>query len=163
MSTQTSRSSAVRANAKTPASSAHSNSLAWPDVYEALDNLPRWFGRGLTGPGLMRLEEFTEDGACVVRAEIPGVDPEHDIDITINDSALTITAERKEVSREGQRSEFHYGSFTRHVSLPQGSRSDQVAASYDNGVLEVRVPVEQPHPTWKHVPVMHAAKSKKSH
>ena len=108
--------------------------IAWPDVYDALDGIPRWLGRGLSTVGVMRLEEYMEDGDCVVRAEIPGVDPVKDIDITINDTSLSISAERKESVRDAQRSEFHYGSFVRHITLPRGARSDQVEAQYTNGV-----------------------------
>ena len=59
----------------------------------------------------MRLEDEIKDGRYVVRAEMPGVDPVKDIDITVRDGQLTIKAERSEKKDFDGRSEFSYGSF----------------------------------------------------
>ena len=56
-----------------------------------------------------------KDGRYEVRAEIPGVDPSKDIDITMRDGQLTIKAERSEKKEFDGRSEFSYGSFVRTV------------------------------------------------
>jgi len=67
----------------------------------------------------------------------------------VADGVLTITAERREEMTEGEqgkagyRSEFHYGSFRRHITLPTGAGAGDIKARYDKGVLEVRVPVAQ--------------------
>ena len=42
----------------------------------------------------MRVEDYLRDGTYLVRAELPGLDPEHDIDVTVSRGVLTITAER---------------------------------------------------------------------
>lgn len=80
----------------------------------------------------------------MVRAELPGVDPEKDIDITLADDALTISAQREESSSKksehGYRSEFRYGSYVRSVHLPKGTPSEVVSATYRDGVLEIRMP-----------------------
>ena len=62
----------------------------------------------------VRIEESTEDGKYLVRAELPGFDPEKHISVTTHNGLLTISAEReaKEVA-EGGRSEFYYGTFSR--------------------------------------------------
>ncbi|MFI0724142.1 Hsp20/alpha crystallin family protein [Streptomyces sp. NPDC021224] len=91
----------------------------------------------------MRLEEGTEDGAYVVRAELPGIDPGKDVDITVQDGALTVRAERAERETASHRTEFRYGSFTRTVPLPPGAREDDITASYDKGILTVTVPLAE--------------------
>ena len=88
----------------------------------------------------IRVEEYAEDGTYTVKAELPGIDPDKDLDITVDHGMLTVHAERKEEKKEGKRSEFHYGSFTRSVQLPAGVREEDIKASYDGGVLKVTVP-----------------------
>ena len=63
--------------------------------------LPGWFGarlpERLTGEPLgMRLEEIREDGQLVIRGEIPGVDPDKDIEISVDNGRLTIEATREQ-------------------------------------------------------------------
>ena len=92
---------------------------------------------------MIRLEDELKEGRYEVRAELPGVDPAKDVDITVRDGVLTIKAERTEKESNG-RSEFSYGSFVRAVSLPQGADEDAITASYDKGILTVSVPVTEP-------------------
>ena len=58
---------------------------------------------------VMRLEDELKDGHYVVRAEMPGVDPAKDIDVTVRNGQLTIKAERTEKQDFDGRSEFSYG------------------------------------------------------
>lgn len=102
---------------------------------------------------LMRLEDELKDGRYEVRAELPGIDPAKDVDITVRDGMLTIKAERTEKKKFDGRSEFAYGSFTRTVSLPAGANEDDIKATYDKGILSVSVAVSTPTPTEKHVKV----------
>jgi HSP20 family protein len=92
----------------------------------------------------IRVEEFVDGGQLVVRAEVPGVDPDRDIDVSVDNGVLTIAAERRESSREkldkGFHSEFRYGSFVRQVRLPAGTSPEVVSATYKDGVLEIRMP-----------------------
>ena len=94
----------------------------------------------------IRVEEVAEDNALVIRAELPGVDPDKDIELTVENGVLTLHAERREESEEKgrhrRRSEFRYGAFSRTIALPAGATQDDVKATYDNGILEVRVPVD---------------------
>jgi HSP20 family protein len=87
----------------------------------------------------MRIEEGVEEGRYVVRAEIPGIDPEKDAEVTLSKGILTIRGERKDNSGGSRHSEFRYGSFTRHVALPASADEADVEASYDRGILEVSV------------------------
>lgn len=117
----------------------------FPDVFE---------GRGVPA---MRIEELTEDDHMVVRAELPGVDPAKDVDISIDHGRLRIRAERRERSEtedEGRtRSEFRYGSFERTVPLPPGATEDDVKATYRDGILEVRVPVDGEKAEARRIPI----------
>jgi HSP20 family protein len=93
----------------------------------------------------LRVEEFLEGDTLVVRGEMPGIDPEKDVELTISEGVLTIRAHREERSeqkaKDGYRSEFHYGSFVRSVPLPAGTEEEDVKASYSDGILEVRIPL----------------------
>jgi HSP20 family protein len=99
----------------------------------------------------MRVEQFMDGNALVVRAEVPGLDPEKDVDVSVADGMLHIKAEREEKSehkgKSGYRSEFRYGSFSRSVALPPGAREEDVTATYKDGVLEVRAPAPEQPPT----------------
>jgi HSP20 family protein len=107
----------------------------------------------------MRMEEFVDGDTYVVRAELPGVDPEKDVEITVDDGLLTISAERHEERTEGEegmagyRSEFRYGSYRRSLTLPVGVTADDVAATYADGILEVRVPIRRPETATRTVPI----------
>lgn len=99
--------------------------------------------RGLDRASI-KVEEFSRDGMFVVRAELPGIDPEADIDVSVADGMLTIRAERKEEHTEDRRSEFLYGRFVRTLTLPAGVNEDAITAEYRDGILEVQVPMPEP-------------------
>ncbi|WP_236794270.1 Hsp20/alpha crystallin family protein [Amycolatopsis sp. GM8] len=101
---------------------------------------------------IVRIEESVEEGKYTVRAELPGFDPEKGIRITADGGLLTIAAEREARTEEKGRSEFHYGSFRRTVSLPQGADTSKIAATYTDGILEVSVPYETAKPS-RHVEI----------
>jgi HSP20 family protein len=79
----------------------------------------------------------------VLQADLPGLS-EQDIKIELDSGVLTISGERKAESTEERRGyrriERSYGSFSRSLTLPDGVDGDAVAASFDKGVLEVRIP-----------------------
>jgi HSP20 family protein len=105
----------------------------------------------------MRIEERVDGDQFVVRAEMPGIDPEKDVEISVSDGRLRIHAERREQTKtdDGGRhhSEFHYGSFYRVVSLPAGATPADVKATYHDGILEVRIPVDHGKADATKVPV----------
>jgi HSP20 family protein len=91
------------------------------------------------------VDVFQRQDDLVIRAELPGIDPEKDVDISVQDGALTIRGERRREERtEGNgsayRLESSYGAFERSVLLPEGVDVDDIQASYENGILEVLVP-----------------------
>src|SRR5271165_3423152 len=79
--------------------------------------------RPITGHPI-RVEDFIEDGKYVFRAELPGVDPEKDLEITVSGGILTVKAERRGESTSKHHSEFHYGTFGRSVTLPASADED---------------------------------------
>jgi len=90
------------------------------------------------------IDVVQKDDQLVIKADVPGLKKE-DLSIEVTDEAITIQGERKsdrEETRGGvYRSERSYGSFCRVVPLPQGAITEQVKASFNNGVLEIDVPV----------------------
>lgn len=101
----------------------------------------------------IRLEDFMREGRYVLRAELPGVDPDRDVEVTVDDGVLTIHAERRQETTEGHRSEFRYGSFTRSVTLPPGSDPADIKATYDKGILEVSVKCAPEQETGKRIAI----------
>jgi HSP20 family protein len=106
-----------------------------------------WRARFMESLEPIRVEEFQEGHTLVVKAEMPGLDPEKDVEIDISDRALHIRAERRQETRTDDkghfRSEFRYGSFSRTIPLPAGVTEDDVKATYTDGILAVRVPIDE--------------------
>jgi HSP20 family protein len=92
---------------------------------------------------LIRVDEYRDGDDLVVRAEIPGVDVEKDVEITVSDHRLHIEAERhQEEKAEGKcyvRRELRYGRLARDLQLPESVAESDVSARYVDGILEVRV------------------------
>jgi HSP20 family protein len=86
---------------------------------------------------------LTKGDDLVIRVEIPGIDPDRDLEITVEDM-LHIRGQRQESQEEkGEgfiRRETSYGSFERALQLPSDVNTEDLKASYDNGILEVIVP-----------------------
>lgn len=105
----------------------------------------RLFDLELEQGGWLKLEEYQEDGTLVLRAEVPGVDPAKDLEVTLADGVLRVHAHREEKaehkSKQGYRSEFRYGDLTRTVRLPEGVSEDDVKATYEEGLLEIHIRV----------------------
>ncbi len=107
-----------------------------------LDDL---FGRFYERPelrrtGLPTMESYRKDGNYVMRFDLPGVDPK-DLDVHVEGDLLTIKAERKAEEKGPEYRETFYGKFERAVTLPHGVKAEKIAARYENGVLELVVPL----------------------
>ncbi|MEV5957456.1 Hsp20/alpha crystallin family protein [Streptomyces sp. NPDC051987] len=101
----------------------------------------------------IRVEEHFKDGMYVLRAELPGIDPAKDVEITVAEGVLTVRAERTEESKEKHRTEFRYGTFARSVRLPVGAKGDEATAQYKDGVLTIAVPVPEEKAATRTIPV----------
>ncbi|HEV2373398.1 MAG TPA: Hsp20/alpha crystallin family protein [Streptosporangiaceae bacterium] len=87
----------------------------------------------------MRMEEHVAGGRYVVRAELPGVDPAKDMEVSVSKGILTVRAERHEDMQCQHRSEFRYGAFSRHIPLPVTTDANDIKATYHWGILEVSI------------------------
>lgn len=105
----------------------------------------------------LRVEEYEKDHQYIIRAEAPGIDPDKDVELTITNGALRLMVHRQKESRSGDaerfRSEFHYGSFTRTIPLPAGATDQDIKATYEDGILEVRVPLNGAQAKQKRIPI----------
>ena len=102
---------------------------------------------------LIRVEEYREDGTLVVRADLPGIDPAKDVELTVSDGILHIEAERREEEKREEkgyvRQEVRYGSVSRSLPLLEGVNEADITAAYKDGVLEIRVPEPKREPAKK--------------
>jgi HSP20 family protein len=114
--------------------------------------LPHWRGWALLDNAI-RVEEYAENLSYVVRAELPGVDPARDISVMVADGELTIGVDRKAPLTSERESEFRYGRARRTLSLPRAAKEETTAATYDHGILEIRVELVRPAPIGRTVPV----------
>ena len=105
---------------------------------------PAHFRRPVWGhDGQVAIDVYEEGDNLVVRATLPGVKPE-DVDASITDNTLTIeaksTLEEEVKEEEYLHREHRFGEFRRVVTLPRGLKADKAEATYENGVLTIRVP-----------------------
>jgi predicted unusual protein kinase regulating ubiquinone biosynthesis (AarF/ABC1/UbiB family)/HSP20 family molecular chaperone IbpA len=125
-------------------------------------DLADWLESPWTGPPpflagqVFRVEETIRDDRYVIRADLPGLDPQNDIEVTVDGRILTIRAERRQEDDRPYRSEFRYGSLARAVRLPARVDAADITARYDKGVLEVSVPVQAVKPEGTRIPVENA-------
>src|SRR5262249_32699305 len=101
---------------------------------------------------LIRVEDSLSDHEYRVRAELPGLDPEKDVRVTVDHGLLIIHAERREEEQTRSRTEFRYGSLQRAVRLPANADAEHITAGYHKGILEVTVPLTEPAPTRRQIP-----------
>lgn len=113
----------------------------WPDMLA-------WpmFGWREGSLGVLRVDEYREDGALVVRADLPGIDPDTDLEVTASGGVLHIAVERHDEEVPEGRSYLRHEILHRHrlerdLLLPEGAEGSELAATYDDGVLEVRMPL----------------------
>jgi HSP20 family protein len=111
--------------------------------------------QSLAGLMASRLMPFTEDRFIpamdvttrgedvVIKVEIPAVDVEKDVDISVDQGTLRISGRRSEEHAEDREGyyvrEMRYGSFERTFPLPRGVGAEAVTAEYRDGILEVTV------------------------
>ncbi len=145
--------------------------IRW-DPFREMTQLQNRFDRLFEAVGgrqeswLPAVDVFDTQDAVVLKAELAGMDPA-DIQIEVEDNVLTIKGERRfdeKVDEERYyRVERRFGSFQRSLALPQGVKSDEIDASYDEGILTVTVPkAEQEKPKRIEVQARKTVEAKKS-
>jgi HSP20 family molecular chaperone IbpA len=106
--------------------------------------LPEGFRR----PFVPVCDVFGREGDLIVHLEVPGIDPEKDVTIQVEDDVLVIRGERstkQEVEeKDYYRMESSYGSFERRLPIPEGVNEDDIVATYADGVLEIVLPGAAP-------------------
>jgi HSP20 family protein len=128
------------------------------DEWPVLFPMRRALTHGETPTSGIRVDECRENGHLVIRAELPGMDPAKDVDISVHDGMLHIKAERREEEKADEkgyvRRELRYGFFTRTLPLPEGVSTDDVVAGYKDGILEIRLSIpEVKEPPVRKIPV----------
>ncbi|BBU22970.1 Hsp20/alpha crystallin family protein [Mycobacterium xenopi] len=123
-----------------------SNLLRRPSPFTEFDNwLREMFGVSGEGTGAFApAAEVARDGDdAVIRIELPGVDVDNDVNVEVEGNRLVIHGERRDERAEEKEGrtvrEIRYGSFSRTFTLPSHVTGDAISASYDKGVLTVRV------------------------
>jgi HSP20 family protein len=121
---------------------------------------PEWFTeqfQSFAETEQIPVEEFDEGGKHVIRAELPGVDPDRDVEVTVQDGVLHIRAERREETKTEKphyfRQELRYGAFVRNITLPAGCSEEDIAADYADGILTIRLPLAEEKAAATKIPV----------
>jgi len=110
---------------------------AFPDLIEWFEE-PFLTLRPYLGQAI-KIEDFVEGDHYVVRAELAGIDPEKDVEVTLGAGFLVIRAERHDKSEGKHRTEFRYGSLARSLPLPANADQEDVQATYHDGILTISV------------------------
>ena len=113
------------------------------------DPFARATRRAFSQTSAMPLDGIRRDGDVLLRFDVPGIDPES-IEVTVDRGVLSVSVKRTEERAENDKffvRERTMGTFTRRLYLSKNLNADAVEAAYNNGVLEVRIPVlEQAKP-----------------
>ena len=153
---------------RTPTPRGTTRSSALWDPFTALARMDRdfdalvrrtWGPDGATRAGFVPAVELRKDGEDVlVVLELPGVDVTKDVTIEVDKGKLVVSGERRDSAEQDSDDvlvrELRYGSFRREFALPGGVSAENVEATYDAGLLTVRVRrVIQPEPQPVRVPI----------
>jgi HSP20 family protein len=91
-----------------------------------------------------QIESAVRENTLYMKADLPGIDPK-DVEVTVEGNQLTLRGERK-AEHEGNdggyvHREVRYGSFVRSFTIPEGVKAEDIQAKYQNGVLELSIPL----------------------
>jgi HSP20 family protein len=115
----------------------------WRRPFPTLWGMERWWPSRAVSLQIPVLDVYEEKDDVVVKAELPGLSKD-EIEVNLTGSMLTLKGEKKKEEeikeKDYYRSERSYGAFTRSVELPSEVKTDQVRATFKDGVLEIRAP-----------------------
>lgn len=114
------------------------------DPFRDLDRLAQAMMGTRARPAVMPMTAYRDNSSFVVHLDLPGVSADS-IDLTVEQNVLTVHAERKPPAGETERvvDERSYGVFSRQLFLGETLDAEQVAASYEAGVLTLRIPIAE--------------------
>ncbi|MBA4863652.1 Hsp20/alpha crystallin family protein [Streptomyces sp. PSKA54] len=115
------------------------------DPFRELDRLTQQVFGTVARPAAMPMDAYRSGDDLVVHFDLPGIDPES-IDLDVERNVLTVHAERRSPAPEGAEmvaSERPTGSFSRQLFLGESLDTERIDASYDAGVLTLRIPVAE--------------------
>jgi HSP20 family protein len=115
------------------------------DPFRELDRLTEQVMGTRMRPAMMPMDAYREGDQFVIHFDLPGVDASS-VDLTVEKNVLTVAAERRWEPSDDQQivaSERPQGTFSRQLFLGENLDAERIEASYDNGVLTVRIPVAE--------------------
>jgi HSP20 family protein len=115
--------------------------LGMPTLLPLAPRAAEMLGRGPWAP---EMDVFEKDDQLVVHADLPGMS-EDDVRVSVDEGVLTISGERAH-EHQHEKGGVHlceraYGSFQRSITLPEGVDPESIQATFDDGVLEVKMPM----------------------
>jgi HSP20 family protein len=126
--------------------------------HELQEMFDRMFGRNEFFVVRPTVDVFNDEGRLVVKMDLPGIDPDKDVEILVEGDSLVIKGEKEREKETEEKDRYLYersfGSFRRIIPLPDGVDIDKIEAGYDKGVLTVTLPMaELPAAETKKIPV----------
>ncbi|MFJ6698056.1 Hsp20/alpha crystallin family protein [Streptomyces sp. NPDC091272] len=115
------------------------------DAFRELDRMAQQFWGTTAHPAVMPMDAYRAGEEFVVHFDLPGIDPES-IDVDIERNVLTVRAERRTAAPEGAEmiaSERASGLHTRQLILGDTLDTERIDASYEGGVLTLRLPISE--------------------
>ena len=115
------------------------------DPFRELDRLAQQVFGTAARPAAMPMDAWQEDGEFVVAFDLPGISPDA-VDLNVERNVLTVRAERRDATQPNVElvvSERPRGVFSRQLILGDTLDTDNIKASYDVGVLTLRIPVAE--------------------
>ncbi len=116
------------------------------------------------GPFVPPTDVFARNGNLVLRLELPGIEPQEDVKITVQGRKLVISGERRQKEKIEEknyyRTEAWFGVFERHIPIPEGMDENEIHAEYKDGILEIVLPAAakvQETPKARTIPIKVAA------
>jgi HSP20 family protein len=114
------------------------------ELRHRLDQAFRDLGDGVEHRWTPSVDLVKKDDALILRADLPGFKPD-EVKIEVEGDVLTVSGEHHEGTEEKRddymRRERRYGSFSRSMTLPHGITADEIEATSEDGVLELKIPI----------------------
>ncbi|MEW6726322.1 Hsp20/alpha crystallin family protein [Desulforudis sp. 1088] len=115
---------------------------------DQMNRMMEFFRPGLREPAVPRIDLHQTDDEVIATAEIPGLVSKEDIEVSVTPDSLSVSGEIKRQHAVNEEDYLHaeryYGSFSRVLPLPVEVKPEESHATYENGVLTVRMPKVQP-------------------